>query len=118
MAALLQTAGPVSTHAMLTSNWRFLNLLNSKQFQSAANDLQTMGLGLLVAIQNSGTRASHVFVKKPPSQVQGILQQQPQLRTDPDYYASRYAMPASKKVKLNVRAKLVSMGLLAENQLM
>ena len=117
MAAVLQTAGPVSTQPMLTSNWKFLHLLTVKQFNSAAGDLQTLGLGAFVAIQN-GTRAAHVFVKKEPSLVREILQEHPELRTDPDYYEQRYCMPASKKIKLNLRAKLVSMKLLTENQLM
>ena len=117
MGAILSTTGPVTTLAMLTSNWRFLRLLTCKQFQAQANQLQTMGLGVFVSIQNH-SRISHVFVKNPPEIAMPILELHPDLNTDPGFYAQRYAQPLSKTIKLNVRSKLVAMGMLQEYQLM
>lgn len=109
MAAVLQSAGKVVKHKMLVSNWKFLNMLTSKQFVTAASDLQEIGLGSLITLPTS-SRPSQVFIKKLPQEVAPVLEENPDLCTV-EYYAVRFNLPTSKYVTQQMREKLVSMGL-------
>ena len=118
--AILQTAGPVSTCESVRYNWKFLRYVTVKQFNSAAVDLESAHLGHLVSIgslSNCSPNPKMVFVKRPPCDVMGILQGNPGL-CEADIYSMRFQKPSPKSISLNVRKKLVAMGLVSESILM
>ena len=110
MKAILQTAGPVSTHQTVKQNWRFLRMLSVKQFLSACNDLQALNMGTLVSLQQGKRK---IFVKRPPDEVQEMLDMNPFLSTL-EVYEYRFNRPSPKCISLEVQAALVSMGYVVE----
>ena len=104
MAAVLQTAGPVTIHRVLARNWKFLNMLTAKQYLMAATELEGMGLGCVVAL-----KGSQVFIKKPPGEVEHILAMNSDL-CDFEYYKFRFWKPVSKYVSQMMQDNLVAMG--------
>ena len=115
MAALLQTAGPFSSHRAINTGWRFLRLVTIKQFKEAAMSLQQIGLGSMVQM----TRRNHpsvIFVKSSPSDAALVLPSNMDLCT-PEYYMMRYKQPITKSISRGVREKLVMMGLMTPEML-
>ncbi len=115
MAAILQTAGPVSTYLAINSNWKFLNA-TAHDFHEAAAELEEIGLGIVIC---TGTRrkSAKVFLKKNPSEVQDILAWNLDL-CDADFYQRRFSARPSKKITWNIRSYLVSKGLVSKKQFM
>ncbi len=116
MAAILQTAGPASTYQAINSNWKHLNI-NSHHFEEAATHLQEMGFGTYVTTRNYFTRGSppiRVFIKKDPIDVQTALAANLDLCT-PEIYQDRFYRRPTKVISRNVRAFLVSKGLVSKN---
>ena len=107
MAGLLQTKGPVSTHTIVRSSWRFLRLLSSKQFLLAGQDLEVMGLGRVVHMQGKSSQA--VFVKQQPNVAQVVLQANSDLCSS-EYYATRFYEEVSKMLPQNLKQGLVTQG--------
>ena len=83
------------------------------QFAEAAYTLETLNLGTVAVI---GSRLK-VFIKKPPSEAEAILFQNPDL-CSPEYYAQRYNQPLSKSVSLGVRHQIASMKLVSAKLMM
>ncbi len=110
MKAILQTAGPVSTHQTVKQNWRFLRMLSVKQFLSACYELETINMGNVVSFEHSRIK---IFVKRPPDEVQAMLEANTFLST-PEIYAQRFNRPSPKCITLDLQAALVNMGCVAE----
>ena len=117
MAAILQTVGPVSTTIAIRANWKFLKCATAQQFSAAAVELEKIGFGQVVSLSGKSNRSQQVFVKKHPSEAQIVLESNPDL-CSPDVYATRFHRQATKTISWNVRAKLVSMGLVSQKQFM
>ena len=100
MAAILQTSGPVTIHAVICRNYKFLSKSTADQFMEAAHELQSLNLGSVVAMGRSC-----VFIKRPPDEVMIILDANPDLCSR-DFYRSRYNKPLSKSVPLGIRHQL------------
>ena len=111
--AILQIAGQVSTSEAVRYNWKFLRCVTVKQFNIAATELETENFGTVVSVGN----AKIVFIKKPPDQVQHLLEARPQL-CHPDVYRERYYKPSPKSIKSKVRSSLVAMGYIAQEHWM
>ena len=116
MAAILQTAGPVSIRQAVASNWKFLKA-TGKMFKEAAVELEQIGFGSVVTISANKGGVSDVFVKKKPEDVEMALINNEDLCT-PDGYSKRFHSAASKVVNWNVRAALVSKGIVLQKQFM
>ena len=116
MVAILQTIGPVSNCRAIRGNWRCLKAATTKQFDAAALELENLGFGRLVPMSPTN-HSQRVFVKKNPKEAQPALEANPDLCRI-DVYSSRYHRPATKKINLNTRAKLVAMGVVSETQLL
>ncbi len=115
MAAILQTAGPVSTTTSVTWRFKFLRMLTKTQFEAAAKDLQSLMLGSLVSSTNQRGAPSLVFVKKHPLYAGPILEQNLDL-CEPDFYTQRFILPVSKAIRKVTVDRLVAAGLVAPNQ--
>ena len=115
MAALMQTLGPVSTNKSISCNWRFLRSLTAKQFETAATELNRLGLGKMVTINPGRGQHQLVFVKNRPEEVQEVLEANPDLCRY-DVYAARFRKQSPKTIGLKVRFKLVEMGLVSQKQ--
>ena len=113
MMAVLQTAGPASTHVAIRSNWRFLRAATIKQFLGAATELEKLGFGRVV--QLTGRLTQKIFLKKSPDEVQELLAANPDL-CSPDIHRERYQCQATKKIGWQIRAQLISMRLVSEKQ--
>ncbi len=112
-AALLQTAGPITIHLVVRSNFTFLKNIGVIQFLDAAYSLQALGLGTVVTVKNR----FKVFIKKPPDEARLILEANPDLCC-PEYYAYRYSQALSKTVPLDVRSQVAAMKLVSAKQMM
>ncbi|XP_072015216.1 uncharacterized protein [Amphiura filiformis] len=110
MKAILQTAGPVSTHQTVKQNWRFLRMLSVKQFLSACSELEMINMGNVVSLEHSKIK---IFVKRPPDEMQYLLEANPFLSTT-EIYAYRFNRPSPKCITLDIQAALVNMGCVAE----
>ena len=116
MVAILQTIGPVSNCRAIRSNWQCLKAATTKQFDAAGLELEKLGFGRLVAMSCSN-HSQRIFVKKNPEEAQLALEANPDLCRI-DVYSSRFHRPATKKINLKTRAKLVAMGVVSETQLL
>ena len=116
MAAILQTAGPVSIRRAVASNWKFLKA-TGKMFKEAAVELEQIGFGSVVTISANKCGLSDVFVKKKPEDVEMALVNNKDLCT-PDRYSTRFHSQASRHITLNMRATLVAQGLVLKKQFM
>ena len=114
MAAILKTAGPVSTTNAVRYTKMSLHQIASYQFIEAATALAKANFGTLVTIPNLKRRGHMAFIKKLPSEIAPALAAYPGLIT-PEMYATRYEKAAPKAIKLPLRAKLVAMKLVAQN---
>ena len=110
MSAILQTRGPVVEHKVVAWTWKFLKMLTVKQFLTAANELQESNLGHVVTVPHNGGRTSTVFIKQPLDEIRDALAINIDL-CPLDYYDTRYKLPVSKSVSLQLRASLVQNGL-------
>ena len=117
MAAILQTAGPVSICQSLRWNWKFLSSCTVQQFQAAGTELQTLGFGSLIFLGPAANRGTSVFVKKRPEEVYQQVEANLDLCTW-DVYAARYQKPSSKSLSWKIRAQLVEKGLVEQKQFM
>lgn len=113
MAAILQVCGPVTIHAVLTRNYRFLNKSTAAQFVEAGEELQALGLGTVVNLKPR----TRVFVKKSPNEATPILLANPDLCCW-QYYEQRYSKPLSKSITLHTRHQLSAMRLVPAKQMM
>ncbi|XP_072015224.1 uncharacterized protein [Amphiura filiformis] len=112
-AAILQTAGPISTCEAIRCNWRFLRAITKKQFLAMAVELENSGFGTLASINSRMT----VFVKKPPLEVLPMLADHPDWCL-PEVYETRYRLPPMKLISMKIRYQLVNMGLVRQEQMM
>ena len=120
MAAILQTAGPVSTCQALRWNWKFLSSATVQQFRAASMELEAANLGQLVTLPSKARKEGSgvlVFVKKAPIDAALHLLQFPDL-CSVAMYETRYERPSSKSITWNIRSQLVSMGLVSQKQFM
>ena len=111
-AAILQTAGPVSTCEAIRCNWRFLRCITKKHFLAASAELQSSSYGSLVSINS---RMS-VFLKRPPEEILPMLANHPELCL-PEVYNARYHLPPMKVISQKIRYQLVNMGLVRPEQM-
>ena len=113
--AILGTTGPVATPKAVKAVKAKLNILTTKQFMEAAEELERMNLGKLMKFSaESRGKPTVLFIKKPPSDVEEILRMNPQWCSF-DVYSARYAKGSSKAIGLQLRAKLVAMKLVSKN---
>ncbi len=103
-AAILQSAGPVTTFTTTKYNNRFLHNSNFHvtHFSEAAKALQSLGLGDVAAIGKC-----EVFIKKLPIDAAAILNMNIDL-CHPQYYEERYNQPLSRLVSLDLRHRLAA----------
>ncbi len=115
-SAILQTTGAVTTCKVIITNNRFLHNTNFsvERFLEAANSLQSLGLGKVVTVGKLSLKA---FIKKPPSEVADILNENFDL-CSPEYYEERYNQPLSRTVSLSVRHQLMTAKLVPKQLLM
>ncbi len=115
-AAILQTAGAVTTSAVVITNNRFLHNTNFsvERFLEACDGLQSLGLGTVVAV---GKLSSKAFIKTPPNEASAILNVNLDL-CSPEYYEERYKQPLSRTVSLSVRHQLMTAKLVPKQLLM
>ena len=116
MVAILQTIGPVSNCRAIRGNWHCLKSATAKQFDAAGLELENLGFGRLVSM-GCTNHSQRIFVKKTPEEARLALEANPDLCRI-DVYNSRFHRPASKKINLKTRAKLVAMGVVSETQLL
>ncbi len=110
MSGVLLAPGPVSTHLSVKGLSPTFNLAISKaKFMAAANQLQAANLGSLVVLDNI-SRSAHVFVKKPPEEVRGQLQD---FATDEEY-SDRFSLPPASTVNMKMQEELVRLGYVPE----
>ena len=112
MTAVLLSAGPVSSH-LTTRNMSssFKVAVNKARFLSAANQLQSAGLGMLVVLENI-SRNAHVFVKKPPVEMAPILQMPENAdMLSVDEYQQRYCLPVPSYITEKMIESVVCQGL-------
>ena len=115
MRAILETTGPVATPRGVKAVKASMNILTTKQFNEAAEELERMYLGKFMKFSaESRGKPTVVFIKKPPDEVEANLRTNPQLCSF-DMYATRYARGSSKAIGLQLRAKLVAMKLVSKN---
>ena len=112
MSGVLLTPGPVSTHKALKNLSMAFNVAVTKsKFISACNRLQASNLGFLVQVDNKN-RQAQVFVKRPPEEVQIILESgENSDLTSYQEYSQRFALPPSAAVTPPIKEKLVQMGM-------
>ncbi len=87
-------------------------MLSSKQFIAIAKEMEHAGLGIIVSLQ-TGSRPSNVFIKKPPVEIQPILEANLDL-CSPEHYTMRYRLPMSKIIHRSTRIHLMAMGLVPD----
>ena len=112
MKAILETTGPVAIPKSVKAVKMSLNILTTKQFLEAAEELEKKNFGKLLKI-SMGSRVLNIFIKKPPAEIEHVLRSNPEWCTF-DVYAARYAKASSKAIGLQLRAKLVSMKLVSK----
>ena len=113
--AVLLAAGPVSTHLTVKNMSATFNMGVSKaKFLSAAKQLQEANLGSVVILDKI-SRASHVFVKRPPVEARQILEL-PQNAGYCSYeeYEKRYDVPMPTTITAKMRECLNEQGLLPQ----
>ncbi len=110
MAAILQTTGPISTHRVVRLSWKFLRMVSVKQFEAASQELEKLGMGILMTCQGSGKLS--VFIKKLPSEIGAFLMENQDL-CPLEYYTSRFFQPSSKMIKDRVKNQLVADGVVS-----
>ena len=116
MAAILQTAGPVSTHQAIKCNWKHLNV-TAQDFKEAATELDHLGFGSFITTAGQGGCGvgSKAFVKNEPQHVQEALEANLDL-CSPDVYSKRYHCRPSKIINWKIRSYLVSKGLVSQKK--
>ena len=120
MSAILQTAGPVATHfTVLTASPNFIlgsTYITKEQFVVAASALQDLNLGSLVTVRHVHGRPSVNFVKKSPADAKEFLELE--ANTDlcsPVLYEEKYKASTPACVPQGTRDKLISLGLVTED---
>ncbi|XP_072015217.1 uncharacterized protein [Amphiura filiformis] len=115
MAGILKTLGPVCTFRSLGQNWRSLRSVTQEQFLSAAEELESSSMGMVVHVQLLGhPKVTVVFIKKHPDDIQAILEMNRDLCSS-DHYRNRFNHQPNKCISGNLWNQLVSMGYVAEN---
>ena len=120
MAAITQTAGPVSTPQSINWNWKFQGACASTdEFLAAATALEQAGFGHVASYKANlkGGRDAKVYIKGKPEDVMPLLCANPDL-CDPEIYQQRYAQLPPKSIGLQLRTKLVSLKLVSQKQMM
>ena len=118
MSGILLTQGPVSIHKSVKNlSPAFKVGLSKAKFLTAANHLVQANLGTLIVL-DAISRTSHVFIKKPPAEVKGILE----LKENQDLcsiedYESRFHMVTSYCITPAMKQHLVTGGLVSEELL-
>ncbi len=114
MAGVLLAPGPVSTRLTVKNMSPAFKLSVSKaKFMSAANQLQSDNLGVLVVLDRISSQA-HVFVKKTPNEIHDLLllKQHSDLCT-PEEYFTRYIMPTPVSVTERMKTCMIDRGLVS-----
>ena len=115
MPVILRAKGPIVNAQVVRVSARFLRALTGAQFISAALQLQRLNLGSVITLKNpKGHQTSKYFVKRPPSEVCGILGTRPEL-CDIEYYQERYYMPTSPAISEMTRNRLIRLGVVPSN---
>ena len=115
MEAILLTPGPVTTSRATKATKFCLRFSTTEQFVEAAEELEKADFGrLLVFTRWKGGVPLHVFLKKPPAELEEVLRANPELCSF-DLYAKRYGKGSPKAIGLPLRAKLVKMNLVSED---
>ena len=115
MPVILRAKGPIVNTQVVRVSARSLRALKGNQFISAALQLQRLNLGSIITLKNlKGHQTSEFFVKRPPSEVCGILGSRPEL-CDVEYYQERYFMPISPAIPETTRNRLIRLGVVPSN---
>ena len=117
MAAILKTAGPVSTTDAVRYTKMSLHHITAADFDEAACELQKAHLGSLVTVPSERNKGHNVFIKKLPSEIEPALAAYPDL-CSVELYATRFAKAAPKAIKFPLRARLVALKLVSQNHFM
>ena len=117
MAAILKTAGPVSTTDAVRYTKMSLHHITAADFDDAACELQKAHLGSLVTVPSERNKGHNVFIKKLPSEIEPALAAHPDL-CSVELYATRFAKAAPKAIKFPLRARLVALKLVSQNVFM
>ena len=115
MSAILLTAGPVTSNVSFQRRAPTSLRQTSKDlFHAAANMLQAAHFGIAIRMMNS-SRPSVAFVKNPPQAVAQTISENRDLITM-DRYTERYYVRTPTCVTIKMREKLLTMGLLTQEQ--
>ncbi len=113
MSAILLTRGPVATHyAVVRYGPGYLRSVSKAYYDIAAQRLQEAKLGYIVNLSSPRT---DVFVKKSPFEIQDALRENPDL-VKIEEYVLRFNSPAQACITLNMRRKLLQLGIVGEGQ--
>ncbi|XP_072015856.1 uncharacterized protein [Amphiura filiformis] len=113
MSAILLTRGPVATHyAVVRYGPGYLRSVSKAYYDIAQQRLQEAKLGYIVNLSSPRT---DVFVKKLPYEIQDGLRENPDLAKIEEYVL-RFNSPAQACITLNMRRKLLQLGIVGEGQ--
>ena len=112
MSGILLAAGPVSTRITVKNLSPAFNLaVNKTKFLAAAKQLEVANLGNLMLLEDI-SRTTHVFIKRHPVEVEGILLQPcNQDLCTPIEYAQRFSAYAPTTITDHMKKCLVKRGL-------
>ena len=111
MTAILRTIGPVLTHIAVRRNGSpIFRRVSIELFKEAAKKLEAANLGTIVEMRLAGGKPSVVFIKKPPADVQEILEVNPGF-ISPSDYAQKYNSPMLSSIPPTMAGELLSKGL-------
>ena len=115
-ACLLKTPGPVSTYvACRDSGPRQLRKLPKEVYEYACYSLESDDLAEVISVVVTG-RMVMVLIKKPPDEVEDILQMNPDLCTVEEY-SKKFKLLPPVNIKKTIRRELIARGYVTEAQM-
>ena len=108
-SGVLLSPGPVSVlQAVQGLSGVFHNAVTKQKFLTAASKLQAANLGSLVVLEGI-SRQCHVFVKKPPAEVEAVINSEDLCSYGE--YVQQYMVASSKAISEKIKQHVVLMGL-------
>ena len=114
MSGILLASGPVTTLSALRCVSRvFHNSVTKSKFTLAAKRLEAANMGNLVSL-TTGRRPLQVFIKRPPVDIQDILQcDEYNMFCTPKEYTEKYTATPSRAITPKMKSNMVSLGLVS-----
>lgn len=107
MAAVLLTAGPVTSFGTVVKNRRQMRHLQKDRYLSALRELEALGFGYITTVCVGKTL--QLFIKSHPSEVEGKLREQRDLGTILEYQ-QRFDLPSPSYIGTRIQDYLVING--------